>query len=111
MVLDILFIQVPQKMYCDLQKVYWWDGFKKDIAEFVARFPNFQQVKVVHQRLGGLIQLMYVPTWKWEYINMDLIVGLPQTQRQTDSIWVIVYILTKFTHFILIQYTYFVEDY
>ena len=24
------------KMYHDLKEVYWWDGLKRDIAEFVA---------------------------------------------------------------------------
>ena len=30
------------KMYCDLQEIYWGEGMKKDIAEFVARCPNYQ---------------------------------------------------------------------
>ena len=33
------------KMYQDLREVYWWDDLKRDIAEFVAKFPNCQQVK------------------------------------------------------------------
>lgn len=33
---------------------------------------------------------MDVLTWKWENINMEFIVGLPRTQIQSDSIWVIV---------------------
>ncbi|XP_049373445.1 uncharacterized protein LOC125838428 [Solanum verrucosum] len=33
------------KMYCDLREVYWWNGMKKDIAEFVVKCPNCQQVK------------------------------------------------------------------
>ncbi|WMV54428.1 hypothetical protein MTR67_047813 [Solanum verrucosum] len=37
------------KMYCDLWEVYWWNGMKKDIAEFVAKCPNCQQVKFEHQ--------------------------------------------------------------
>ena len=28
------------KMYHDLRCLYWWDGMKKDIAEFVAQCPN-----------------------------------------------------------------------
>ncbi|WMV46373.1 hypothetical protein MTR67_039758, partial [Solanum verrucosum] len=34
------------KMYRDLWEVYWWNGMKKDIAKFVAKCPNCQQVKV-----------------------------------------------------------------
>ena len=29
-----------KKMYHDLKCLYWWDGMKKDIAEFVAQCPN-----------------------------------------------------------------------
>ncbi|XP_075111348.1 uncharacterized protein LOC142181747 [Nicotiana tabacum] len=46
-----------------------------------------RQVKAEHQRPGGLTQLMEIPMWKWEMINMDLVVGLPLTQRKFDSIW------------------------
>ena len=30
------------KMYHDLQNVYWWDGLKRDVVEFVAKCPNCQ---------------------------------------------------------------------
>ena len=32
-------------MYRDLREVYWWVGMNKDIAEFVAKCPNCQQLK------------------------------------------------------------------
>ena len=44
------------KMYHNLREVFWWEGFKKDIAEFVAKCPNFQQVKAEHQKPGYLLQ-------------------------------------------------------
>ena len=28
------------KMHHDHKQIYWWDGMKKDIAEYVAKFPN-----------------------------------------------------------------------
>ena len=34
------------KMYHVLRKVYWWESMNRDIAEFVSKCPNFQQVKV-----------------------------------------------------------------
>ncbi|KAH0657372.1 hypothetical protein KY285_032254 [Solanum tuberosum] len=78
------------KMYRDLREVYWWNVMKRDIAGFVAKCPNCQQVKVEYQRSGGLSQNISIPTWKWEDVNMDFIVGLPRTRRQHDSIWVII---------------------
>ncbi|WMV25733.1 hypothetical protein MTR67_019118 [Solanum verrucosum] len=60
-------------------EIYWWNGMKKDIAGFVAKCPNCQQVKVEHQKPRVLSQDISIPTWKWEDLNMDFIVGLPRT--------------------------------
>ena len=73
---------------------------KKYIVEYVSRCLNCQQVKYEHQRPGGLLQQMAIPEWKWECITMDFIVGLPRTLRKFDAVWVIVYRLTKSTHFV-----------
>ena len=43
------------KMYQDLKQKYWWNGMKKDIAEFVARCDICQRVKAEHQRPAGLL--------------------------------------------------------
>ena len=82
--------QGSKKMYHDIREIYWWEGLKRGIAEFVAKCPNFQQVKVEHLKPGGLLQEIQIPTWKWEDINMDSLVCLPRTQRSYDSIWVVV---------------------
>ena len=44
------------KMYRDLRNYFWWIGMKRDIADFVARCLTWQQVKIEHQRLGGVLQ-------------------------------------------------------
>ncbi|WMV41433.1 hypothetical protein MTR67_034818 [Solanum verrucosum] len=38
------------KMYHDLREVFWWNGMKRDITDFVAKCPNCQQVKVEYQK-------------------------------------------------------------
>ena len=88
-----------------------WEGLKRDIAEFVAKCPNWNQVKVEHLKSGGLLQEIQIPTWKWEDINMDLVVGLPRTQKSYDSIWVVVDLLTKSARFIPVKSSYSAEDY
>ena len=78
------------KMYHDLKKIYWGDSMKKDIAEYMAKCPNCQQVKAEQLKPGGLTQIIKVPTWKLEAIDLDFVVCLSKTRRQHDSIWVIV---------------------
>ncbi|WMV18318.1 hypothetical protein MTR67_011703, partial [Solanum verrucosum] len=63
--------RVATKMYRDLWEVYWWKGMKKDIVEFVAKYPNCQQVKVEHQKLGGLAQNISISSWKLEEETMS----------------------------------------
>ncbi|WMV49396.1 hypothetical protein MTR67_042781 [Solanum verrucosum] len=99
------------KVYRDLREVYWWNSMKRDTANFVAKCPNCQRVKVEHQKLGGVTQEISNPTWKWEVINMDFITGLPRTCRQHDSIWVIVDRVTKSAHFLAVKTTDSAEDY
>ncbi|WMV18906.1 hypothetical protein MTR67_012291 [Solanum verrucosum] len=91
------------KMYHNLREIYWWNGMKKAIAEFVAKCLYSQQVKFEHQKWGGLSQDIDISTWEWENLNMDFIVGLPRTRRQHDSIWVIVDRMMKSAHFIHID--------
>jgi hypothetical protein len=47
-----------------------------------------------------------IPEWKWEEISMDFIMGLPKTQSEYDSFWVIVDRLSKVAHFIPVKTTY-----
>lgn len=68
-------------------------------------------MKAIHQKPGGLLHKIQVLGLKWEYINMNFVVGLPQTRRENDSIWVVGDMLTKFDQFIPINYLYSAEEY
>ena len=94
------------KMYRTLREHYWWQGMKREIAEFVSHCLICQQVKAEHQRPAGLSQPLPVPEWKWEHITMDFVVGLPHTRRGYDSVWVIVDRLTKSAHFLPYKISY-----
>ena len=98
-------------MYHELKEVIWLEVLKKDIADFVAKCPNCNQVKKEHKKQDGLFYEIQVPTLKLEDINADFVVGLPQNHKQYDSIWVIVDRLTKSSHSILVKSTYSVKDY
>jgi hypothetical protein len=67
------------KMYKDLKTRYWWNGMKRDVAEYVALCDTYQRVKAEHQRPARLLQPLKIPEWKWEETRMDFIVGLPRT--------------------------------
>ncbi|KAG8478790.1 hypothetical protein CXB51_028614 [Gossypium anomalum] len=94
------------KMYNDLKKMYWWNGMKRDISEFVSKCLICQQVKAEHQVPSGLLQPIMVPEWKWDRITMDFVSGLPLTPGKKDAIWVIVDRLTKSAHFIPVRTDY-----
>ena len=69
------------KMYRDMKRKYWWEGMKKDVARYVSKCAVCQQVKIEHQRPGGLLQSLPIPEWKWDHISMDFVSGFPQTTR------------------------------
>ncbi|GKF89331.1 putative reverse transcriptase domain-containing protein [Tanacetum coccineum] len=94
------------KMYYDLQDMYWWSGMKRDIATYVSKCLTCSKVKAEHQRPSGLLQQLEIPEWKWDKITMDFITKLPRSKSGHDTIWVIVDILTKSAHFLAIK-----EDY
>ena len=77
---------------------------KKDVANWVAECDVCQLVKAEHQVSGGLLQSLSIPEWKWDFITMDFVVGLP-VSRTKDPIWVIVDRLTKSAHFLAIRKT------
>jgi len=79
---------------------------KIDIAAYLAKFLEFQEVNEEHQHLAGLLQPFPIPTWKWKVISMDFITGLPKNKKQHDSIMVVVDKLSKYAHFIPIKSTY-----
>ncbi|WMV50298.1 hypothetical protein MTR67_043683, partial [Solanum verrucosum] len=41
-----------QGRLCVPKEVFWWNDMKRNIADFVAKCPNCQQVKVEHKNLG-----------------------------------------------------------
>jgi hypothetical protein len=93
------------KMYHDLKPLYWWTRMKREIARYVSECDTCQRIKASHLKSVGALQPLSIPSWKWDDISMDFIVGLPNTSRHHDSIWVIVDRLTKVTHFLPVHTT------
>ena len=77
------------KMYHDLRGVYSWNDMKRDIADFVSKFPNCRQVKVEHQKPEG-----YYSRDRYSYLEVRCKqYGLHHriiAYSQTAWVWVIV---------------------
>ena len=71
----------------------------------MVRCFDCQSVKAECKHLGGLLQPIVIPDWKWEVIFMDFITWFPSTVRQHDSIMVILDRLIKVMHFIPLKST------
>ncbi|GJY01281.1 putative reverse transcriptase domain-containing protein [Tanacetum coccineum] len=93
------------KIYQDLKKLYWWSNMKAEIATYVSKCLTCAKVKAECQKPSGLLVQPMIPVWKWENITMDFITKLPKTSTGQDIIWVIVYRLTKSTHFLPMKET------
>ena len=63
-------------------------------------------MNVENQHPTCLLQPSPILEWKLEVIYLDFITGFPRTQRQHDSIMVVVDKLSKYAHFILVKLTY-----
>ena len=79
---------------------------KKEVAEYLGRCLEYQQIKAEHQHPAGLLHPLPIPKWKWETISIDFITGMPKSKRKNDSIMVVVDKLRKSAHFIPIKSTY-----
>jgi hypothetical protein len=78
---------------------------KREIAKYISDCNTCQRIKANHLKIAGTLQPLPIPSWKWEAICMDFIVGLPNTSQNHDSILVIMDRLTKTTHFLPVHTT------
>src|SRR5438105_15678606 len=93
-------------MYQDLRQRFWWTRMKREIARYIAECDICQRVKVDHLKSTGPLQPLTIPSWKWEDIRMEFIVGLPRNKKGYDSIWFIIDRITKIEYCILVNIRY-----
>jgi hypothetical protein len=94
-----------QKTIAAVKSQYYWSGMKKEVVDFIEKCLECQKVKDEHRHPASFLQPLPIPEWKWEVVTMDFITKLPRTNKQHDSIMVVVYKLTKNAHFILVKIT------
>jgi hypothetical protein len=93
------------KSIATVNSQYYWPSMKKEVTDFIAKFLECQKVKDKHRHPASLLQLLPIPEWKWEVVTMDFITKIPRTNKQHDSIMVVVDKLTKAAHFIPVKLT------
>ena len=84
---------------------------KREVAKYVSECDTCKRVKASHLKSASPLQPLSIPSWKWEDISMDFIVGLPKTSKGYDSIWVIVDRLTKSAHFLPVKIIFMAKQY
>ena len=83
----------------------------REIAKYVSECDTYRRVKASHLKPVGMLQPLNIPSGKWEDVSMDFIVGLPNTSKGYDSIWVIVYRFTNVAHFLPVKTSYTARQY
>jgi hypothetical protein len=94
-----------QKTIAAVKSQYYWPDMKKEVVDFISKCLECQKVKVEHRHPTGLLHPLPIPEWKSEVVSMDFITKLPRTNKQHDSIMVVVDNLTKVAHFIPFKLT------
>ena len=77
---------------------------KHDVKKFVERCRICQHANRRRQNTG-MYQPLPIPTRPWYYISMDFVLGLPRTQRESYSIYVVLDRFSKMAHFIACKKT------
>ncbi|MCO5555871.1 hypothetical protein L7F22_009416 [Adiantum nelumboides] len=83
-----------------VRKTFWWPHLHRDVHKYVRQCFQCQAIKAERIKTPGLLHPLQIPESNWQSISMDFIVGLPTTQRQKDTILVVVDRLSKMAHFI-----------
>jgi hypothetical protein len=87
------------KTFAQLRSSYYWSSMRTKVIKFVNKCRICQHAKGKRQKTG-LYQPLPIPERPWDAISIDFVLGLPRTQRVSDSIFLVVDRFSKMAHFI-----------
>ena len=77
---------------------FFWPKLEKDTARFVKKCVVCMMAKT-NGNNARLYTPLPIPNMPWEEVSLDFVLGLPRTQRNKDSILVVV-MFSKMAHFV-----------
>ncbi|PKU75187.1 hypothetical protein MA16_Dca027667 [Dendrobium catenatum] len=83
---------------------FYWPSLSKHVGRFVRSCSVCKRAKTSSTN-AGMYTPLPVPSSPWVDISLDFVVGLPRTQRNKDSIMVVVDRFSKMVHFVPCQKT------
>lgn len=90
------------KIYKPATEIFYWADLRKDFKELVRQCETCQQTKYSTGKKQGELQPLPIPTKPWQDINMDFIIGLPNSYGHT-IVLVVVDRFSKQAHFVALQ--------
>lgn len=87
------------------QGTFFWPKMSVAVTRVVDRC-HVCHVAKAHRSIIGLYTPLPVPEGPWDDVSLDFVVGLPRTQRQKDSIMVMVDRFSKMSYFVPCAKTY-----
>ena len=82
-----------------VERFYYWPKYQRDMRRYVEKFSVCQKEKDTTSN-AGIYQPLSAPSRPLECIRMDFIFGLPRTKIVLDSMFMVVEIFCKMSHFI-----------
>src|SRR2546430_5026138 len=87
-----------------IRENFYWPKMERDVMRHIARCRTCHIAKS-HGSNTGLYTPLPTPKAPWQDISLDFVVGLYRTQRNKDSVMVVVDRFSKMAHFILCNKT------
>jgi transposase InsO family protein len=84
-----------------LQRQYYWPTMRKDVERFVRNCHTCQRSCSRRHAPFGILRPLPILDRPWQDVSMDFVTGLPKsTDKEYDTIWVVVDRLTKARHLV-----------